>query len=132
VLLVLAAGIILLFVGLNGTLFLSTTTCSTTAAFTEAAKANTAMSNVQREMLLLLNGTAAATDAAGFHAAELRWSLVQRQFGLLERAADLTGSSGSTALADGFARRFVARSRRSGDSRTVVAFVAALLQTLVA
>ena len=115
--LALAAGIVLLFVGLNGTLFLSYLNIgSTTAEFTAAAKANTAMSNVQREVLLLLNEVDASTDATGFRAAELRWNLVQRQFGLLERAADLTGSPGSKAAS--FADEFAIIERRFDEAGT--------------
>jgi hypothetical protein len=54
--LVLAGGIILLFMGLNFTLsqsYLAIT--STTKDFTTAAEVNTTLSNVQRETLLMKN-----------------------------------------------------------------------------
>jgi PAS domain S-box-containing protein len=117
--LALAAGIVLLFVGLNGTLFLSYVNVrSTTAEFTKAAKGNTAMSNVQREVLLLLNAVDGPADTTDLHAAELRWSLVQRQFGILERAADLTGSSGSGSTTTPFADEFAIIERRFDEART--------------
>jgi diguanylate cyclase (GGDEF)-like protein/PAS domain S-box-containing protein len=115
--LALAVGIVLLFVGLNGTLFLSYVNIrSTTAEFTEAAKGNTAMSNVQREVLLLLNAVGGPADTTDFHAAELRWNLVQRQYGILERAADLTGGPGSTATP--FADEFANIERHFAEART--------------
>ena len=47
----------------------------------------------------------------------MRWNLVQRQFGLLERAADLTGRGpGSTATP--FADEFAVIERRFDEGRT--------------
>ena len=84
----LAAGIILLFVGLNVTLSRSYLNIrSTTADFTNAAEVNTTLSNVQREVLLLLNDIDEALTPSGYGAVELRWHLLQRQFHTLDQAA---------------------------------------------
>ena len=106
---VLASTTVVLFVGLNALLSWSYIGLNkTTEGFGAAVTANTTLSNVQRETLVLLDAVGRAGDADGFEHAAVTLHLLQRHQHTFEVAADHSNEHAYTELSDEIRRNFSA------------------------
>ena len=104
---VLASATVALFVGLNAVLSWSYVELNeSTKGFGTAVDANATLSNVQREIFVLLDAIEDADDAAGFEHATITLRLLQRQLHTFEIAAQQSNEASHTELSDDIRTNF--------------------------